>query len=218
MASAGMKPWVDRLLRVVGGATLASVLLVLGAVILHRPLLGAAGDFLIVSDPPVSADAIFLLNGGLHVRPQKAAELYRSGYAPRVVLARAAPQVLIGHEQFRSVTDIALEVLREAGVADSAVIVLPVPGGAESTEDEARALATFLRDRPAQRLLVVTSDYHTRRTRWTLRREVNRPSLEIRMIPAPEEFSGDRWWRTEEGLIVNFEEYIKVVHTWLRGL
>jgi uncharacterized SAM-binding protein YcdF (DUF218 family) len=192
--------------------------MLLMGLILHRPLLRALGDYLIVSDPPASADAIFLLNGGLRVRPQRAAELYRDGYAPKVVITRAAPEVLIGHEQFRSVTDIALEVLREEGVADSSLILLPAPGGARSTEDEARALEAYLRDRPVRRLLVVTSDYHTRRTRWTLRRELDRPSLDLRMVPAREEFSGDEWWRTEEGLILNFEEYIKLAHTWLRGL
>lgn len=87
----------------------------------------------------------------------------------------------------------------------------------ESTQGEARALARYLRKHPLRSVLVVTSDYHTRRARWTLRRELTDQRVELRMAGAPASFSARHWWRSEEGLMLTLEEYLKFVHTWLRS-
>lgn len=209
--------WIDRILRGLGAVAATLLLLCLLALALYRPILSALGDFLVVGDEAARADFIFLLNGGLRVRPARAAELYRAGYAPMIVIARGADSILVDPDEHRSATGISLAILRQHGVPDSALVILPSEEGTASTADEADALARYLQAHPARRILVVTSDYHTRRTRWTLRRELGGVPVELRMIPAPEEFSGPGWWRSEEGFLAYLEEYLKFFHSWVRN-
>jgi uncharacterized SAM-binding protein YcdF (DUF218 family) len=62
---------------------------VVAAVWLARePLLSAAGRFLIVEDPLDRSDVIVVLSGGRKdERVRQAADLYKAGYAPRVLLS-----------------------------------------------------------------------------------------------------------------------------------
>ena len=53
----------------------------------HRPLLVGFAFLFRVDDPPTASDAVVVLLGGSDSRPLKAAELYRRGLAPVVLLA-----------------------------------------------------------------------------------------------------------------------------------
>jgi uncharacterized SAM-binding protein YcdF (DUF218 family) len=98
-------------------------------------------------------------------------------------------------------------------VPDGAILVLRTAGGVASTQDEADALRDFLTRDPAERVVVVTSDYHTRRSRWILRRRLADLSVDLRMDPAPgPAFDARSWWRSEGGAIITFQEYLKMVH------
>jgi len=68
------------------------LLLVVLAILLiedvRRPLLNAAGRFLVVQDPLEKADVIIVLSGGRRdERVRQAADLYHQGYAPLVLLS-----------------------------------------------------------------------------------------------------------------------------------
>lgn len=190
-------------------------LALLGLLLASHPLLfRALGELLVLEQAPIMADAALLLNGGLHTRPEVAAALYRQGYYPRILIAET-PRAAHHQGDCGNVTLAAVRVLREHGVPESAISVLPFGAGVTSTQDEARALAAYLRHRPADRILLVTSDYHSGRARWTVRREVSSLS-ELGIATAPEPFSATDWWRTEQGLIAYASEYAKWVHTLLR--
>ena len=131
-------------------------------------LLRAAASWLDVGQRPHKADYVMLLNGGENSRPFAAAALVKGHWARRVLVAEtaASPEVIDGivppyHEINR-------RVLLSRGVAAADVAILP--GAAASTYDEAAALAAFLRDKPNARVLVVTNDCHTRRSRWVFAR------------------------------------------------
>src|SRR5665647_136067 len=49
--------------------------------------LTAVGNFLVVEDLPSEAEAIVVLSGDLGARLEQGVELYRQGYAPRLILA-----------------------------------------------------------------------------------------------------------------------------------
>jgi uncharacterized SAM-binding protein YcdF (DUF218 family) len=175
-------------------------------------LLEAAGRAAVVSDPVAPADFIFLLNGGTAARPPHAAALYHRGLAERIFIARAAEPVPQLRDVYPSQTEAAVLVLERAGVPREAVLILDGGAGTTSTAEEARLLAAFLRRHPAERVLVVTSDYHTRRTRWHLRRELRGTDVELRMAAAAEPFGPHDWWRSEAGLIAYVEELLKWAH------
>lgn len=208
----------SRRLRRAGTAALALLLLALAAYALRAPLLTGAARLLTVRDPVTRADLILVLGGEVDTRPVHAAELYRRGVAPRVVLVRerAGPAVRAG--LYPSRTDVAARILRRGGVPDSALVVLAPPGGASSTAEEAAALRAHLAGGGARRVVVVTNPYHSRRARLALRRATRGLPVEVLVSPTPAwGFTERDWWRSEEGLIAYFNEWVKLGAYLLRG-
>jgi uncharacterized SAM-binding protein YcdF (DUF218 family) len=100
-------------------------------------------------------------------------------------------------------------VLRKRGVAAADVRLLP--GAAATTYDEAAALATFLQDHPAARVLVVTNDFHTRRSRWVFARVLGDRDGQVSFVSAPtDEFPMDHWWQSQCGFQLIATEYLKL--------
>ena len=196
-------------LRLLGAVCLALLLFGVTAYALHRPLLTGFANALTVDDDLAPAEFIYLLGGDAHIRPVHAARLFRQGFAPRVVITGAPEQP--------DSSNPVVQLLRIEGVPDSAVTSLPLPPGAASTQDEGRALRDYLEENPAERVIVVTSPYHTRRARWTLRRELDGVPVEIRMSAAPDpRFDASNWWQNEEGFVAYLTEALKFVHTLVR--
>ena len=193
-------------------------LLLAGGVYLARvPILTALGEFLTVEDRLAPADAIFVLAGEANVRPATAAELYRAGLAPRILIPR--PEEYLSHEllELQNVTEAAVMVMRRLGVPDSAITVLEMPGGSTSTIDDARLLRDHVLAHDLRRIIVVTSAFHTRRTRWVLGEVLDRERVTLMMAPAPDpRFDESNWWKSEAGLVAYAEEYLKWIHNRCR--
>lgn len=161
---------------------------------LRHPILRAMGDFWIVPDPPSQADAIIVLADDNYSadRATKAAELYREHYAPLIVAS--------GHmlRPYFGIGDLMKRDLTERGVPASAIIAYPHQG--DDTLEEARLLRSLIVQRGWSRLLIVTSNYHTRRARYIWRRTL--PSgVNFWMAAAPDQdYDPDRWWETRIGV------------------
>jgi uncharacterized SAM-binding protein YcdF (DUF218 family) len=110
-------------------------------------------------------------------------------------------------------TDMALAVLRRAGVPDSAVQVIAPARPVTSTREEATAFVAFARAHAVRRVLLVTSEFHSRRARWTLRHVPGGERLEVVSTPIRDwAFGPEDWWRHERGLIAVAEEVLKLVY------
>jgi uncharacterized SAM-binding protein YcdF (DUF218 family) len=180
---------------------------------LHVPILIGMAKFLSVEDPPGRADYIVLLGGGIQNRPQKVAELYRAGVAPRVVLARVQDLRAERMKIYPNETDASVKLLGLLGVPASAITVLSVPGGTTSTMEEAAAFRTYIEQRGPATVVLVTSRPHTRRVRWAFRRELRGLPVILRMAGADDpRFNERNWWRTEAGAIQYFVEYLTFAH------
>jgi uncharacterized SAM-binding protein YcdF (DUF218 family) len=194
-------------------ALAAAIVLLALLLLARRPLLTGLADWLTVDTPPTRADAIFVLNGGENTRPLHAAALWRAGYAPRVVIARVNEGPAIGLVR-ENVTDLATDLLQMHGVPRDAIVVLRMGAGITSTAEEARAFAAYTRTHALDTVIVVTSAFHGRRSRWVFRREV--PAEIIMSTAADWQFDETNWWHYERGLITYIQEYIKFLHYVLR--
>jgi uncharacterized SAM-binding protein YcdF (DUF218 family) len=197
----------------VGVAAAAALLLAAGGVIV-------AGRVLVVSDPlPAHADAIVILAGSIPDRVLEAADLYRAGVAPRVVVTRE--QIRRGDATLRARgvrlpegDDLTVAALRTLGVPPSATIVLR--RRSTSTDSEARTIARWACSNHVARLVVVTSRPHTRRSRLILRQALG-PSVALTIHPSRyDSFSPTRWWRIRRDAKTVLSEYQKLAHYWLR--
>jgi len=193
-----------------GLLTRLAVLIVLAAfafgIYLFRvPILQACGRFWIVDDAPGPADAIMILGDDnlQGDRATRAAELYRAHWAPHVVASGRPIRSYI------SIPDLMRRDLEQRGVPDSAILSYPRP--VENTREEAEALRKLAMERGWRHALIVTSSYHTRRTRFIFNR-VWPKDYEFRVIAAHDsDFDPDSWWRTREGLKLVFHETVGIV-------
>ncbi|HEV2489132.1 MAG TPA: YdcF family protein [Candidatus Acidoferrales bacterium] len=179
------------------------ILLLCAAIYLVRvPLLRLLGDFWIVSNPPSNADAILILSDDDFTadRASRAAELYHSGWAPRVV---ASGRWL---RPYASIAELMQHDLETRGVPKKAIV--PYAHDAPDTLEELRDLNDFVQRHGWKRIIVVTSNYHTRRTRY-LARHIFPRTIEVQVVAAPDvNYDPDSWWRTREGLKLFLHESV----------
>jgi uncharacterized SAM-binding protein YcdF (DUF218 family) len=158
-----------------------------------------AGRFLVREDPSEPADAIIVLSGARVERWLEGYELYREHRAPVIVLSpgpteEAETNLRARGIRFPTGADLARDALLQLGVPSEAVRILP--GSVDNTAQEAEALHVLVRETGWQRVIVVTSKYHTRRAGFAFRRELRGVPVHI-LVRASRYDGADpaRWWR-----------------------
>jgi uncharacterized SAM-binding protein YcdF (DUF218 family) len=198
-----------------------AVLVILGVVLgacVTAAVLGA-GRVLVRSDPlPAHADAIVVLAGSISDRVVEAADLYRAGVAPRVVVTRE--RVPRGDWALRArgvrlpeSSEQMVAALEALGVPPGAIEV--IPRRATSTDSEARTIARWACAR-VRSVVLVTSRYHSRRARMILRQALP-PEIALAVRASRHDpFDPTRWWRDRRDAKAVLSELEKLAHYWLR--
>jgi uncharacterized SAM-binding protein YcdF (DUF218 family) len=156
------------------------------------------GRFVAVEDPLQPADAIFVFAGTYAERPLEAYDLYRSGWAPRLVVTRATVEQATFELERRGVRiptehDLTRDALLRLGVPASAVIAPSFVH--DSTAEEARTLGELVREHRWRRVILVSSKYHMRRVKLAAGRYLQGTNVQLiargsRYDPS----TPDRWW------------------------
>lgn len=172
------------------------------------PLLTLAGRVLVEDNAPSRADAILVLGGDdLGTRIVKAAELAKQGYSPYVLVS--GPPNLLGHD-----SDGTIEFAERKGYAASLFHPVWLPPGTDSTRSEATFLGNYLRAHQIKHILLVTSNYHTRRAARLWRKQAS--WIAVTVIAAPDPFfTPDGWWKSRTGQKTCFLEWTKTIAAWL---
>ena len=177
------------------------VVIVLFAVLYwaRHPILRFAGESWVIDAPAAHADALLLLGDDNFYadRATHAAELIRHGVAPLVVASgrRLRPSAGIAELQEHD--------LIERGVPKDKIIRFP--HDADSTLEEAVALARLCSDHHFHSVIVVTSNYHARRARYIFGK-VFPPAIAVSVAGAHDgDFDPENWWekRKSEELFVH---------------
>lgn len=143
-----------------------------------RPLLI---DFLFYEEKPVKADVIILLSGEKDERGRmtKAAELYHAGYADKVLLTNA------------SAPGCSIEYAESFGIPRDA---LSTEYKATSTYENALYSKEILLEQGIKSALVVTSNYHMRRSKLAFERVYRDSGISFTYVPYhPESITRDSW-------------------------
>ncbi len=138
--SSPLRRWIARLTRVTLALLFAVLVAGVAAYMFPR-------QFLTIDDGEVKGDVLVVLGGG-DGRAARAAELYRQGAAPRVLVTGFGD------------TASNIETLEQGGVPARAIYVEP---RALSTLDNAKFSLPILRRMGAVRVILVTSWFHSRR-------------------------------------------------------
>ena len=176
---------------------------------------------LIVQGEPGNADALAILAGSdaYLERTKLAAQLFRQGRAPKIILTN---DNLMGgwvEEEQRNpmFVERAIKELRLAGVPADRIEVLSPP--VSSTYDEAVLLKSYSTTQKLRSLLVVTSAYHSRRALWVMRRVFRDDHVDIGLAvvaPGHQDPAPATWWLQPKGWRIVALEYPKMVFYWLK--
>ena len=176
---------------------------------------------LIVEKPLERADALLVLGGSSTYveRTRKAAEIYRSGVAPKIFLTDDGERGGWSRAEKRNLAfvELARDSLISGGVpANNIEIIKPQVSG---TIDEARALLNRSQTDNLHGVLLITSAYHTRRALRTFEKQFAdrgvKTELGIAAAPTGEQTPPPNyWWLSRRGWNLVAGEYLKLAGYW----
>jgi uncharacterized SAM-binding protein YcdF (DUF218 family) len=186
-------------------------ILVLMLLAFRQQALDALGEFLVVSDPLEHADLIYVFAGDFWgSRVLAGANLGSKGWAPKVIMSGGF--YTAGGQVNRYESDLAVDFAVQHGYPRG--LFLSVPLEVPSTIDEARAMGPIFHRLGARRIILVTSNFHSRRAAQVFRLFL--PEFEFRMEGSPDHtFDPHAWWKTPEQRHLLFSEYQKMIGTLL---
>ena len=161
-----------------------------------------AGSFLVV-DEPRSSDVILVLAGETNKRPARALQLLAQGYGRRVVLDVPTNSKLYEFTEIQLAQKYVQDLPQGASVS-----VCPIDG--LSTKDESKDAEKCLAREGGKRVLIVTSDFHTRRALSVLRREVPGNEYSVAAAHNAEQF-GVRWWTHRQWAKTFVDEWLRLI-------
>lgn len=178
------------------------LVLILLCFVFRIQILTAMGAALVRNDPPEKADAAVALAGDdFGYRVLTAAQLVKDGWVPYALIS--------GTPYFSSnEAELAVAYAETHGYPRSYFRTFERP--VVATRDETHAIADFLKTQHVRKILLVTSNFHTRRAAFLMHQAA--PDLQIRAVAAPDKyFTPDAWWKSRGGQRTFLLEWTKTL-------
>jgi uncharacterized SAM-binding protein YcdF (DUF218 family) len=170
-------------------------------------LAASAGNMLVV-DAPERSDVILVLAGETDRRPTRALQLLDQGYAQRVVIDVPAAAKIYGFTEIELAGKYVQSLSKPASVSVCAINGL-------STRDESHDAQKCLARESGKRVLIVTSDFHTRRALSIFRHEIRGKSFSVAAVQDDTQF-GKRWWTHRQWAKTCLDEWLRLL--WWNGV
>lgn len=170
-------------------------------------------------EPLQHADAIYVLGGSWVQRWLEAADLYREGYAPAIVISRGSLGPGDDELQRRGIRIPGPAELGRNAMVESlkipATAIEIISTDADNTAQEAEAIRPIVQTRHWRRLIVITDRPNTRRAEFAMRRVLG-PDVEIIMRASRHDpFTPGTWWSSRQNFRAMFYEVPKLCAYWL---
>jgi hypothetical protein len=180
------------------------IALTLTGVVLFALFLAFAGRLLVV-DQPQPSDGIVVLAGGRDNRYDKGLEMLGKGYGKVLFFDARTDVVQFGRTPFNMGQEF---IHNTAGALLAKAKMCPIRG--DSTYEETEHIADCLRPTGAHRVLLVTSEYHTRRSFQIVRARLPQYQWSVAAAYNPYDF-GVNWWQHREWAKTTLLEWTKLV-------
>ena len=157
------------------------------------------------ANDPVKTDLIVTLGGGGAERDQMAVNLYKAGYAKKILLTGMGGAVDSGKGFYQSPRSLFL--LKQGVPAET----LLFDGLSDSTHQEALTIAALLTAHHWHSALVVSDPPHLRRINFCLQPVFKKAGLSYRLIQSNvPTWQADRWWQEERWRQFCLNELVKL--------
>ncbi len=162
--------------------------------------------------PAKGADAIVLFMGDPVDRVPHVANLYKRGYASKIVLVESEGSKLVDLGLKPLDGQIAYDYLTKIFHIPATDIIFNDKSRVTSTLEESRALLRAIDENKLRNIILATSWYHSSRVHWTFAKlKTNHLSLESYPSPIP-----SKWYQKESEFLNVFNEYIKWPYNYVR--
>lgn len=187
--------------------TFAFLSLVVVLIATHPLYLGALGNFLVISEPLSKSDALVVLDGDYpeNERLLHAVQLWQSGYAPKIILSAK-----LGH--WTSYKDYPgwRHAMKLKGLPPEIVFV--AGHDADSTKEEAQKLLPYMQEHGFGNVIIVTSNYHTRRAKQVFEKAWQGSSIHFSMSAVESnDYHPHEWWKHRADSRTFFYEFSKTI-------
>jgi hypothetical protein len=164
---------------------------------------GLTSGWFLVLNHPEQADVIVVLAGETAHRPARALELLSQNFAPRILLNVPADEKVYS----RTTLQLAREYVDGLSQRNT-VMICPIVG--LSTRAESGDVAKCLQNSDIHNVLLVTSDFHTRRALSTFRHQLPKYHFSVAAAYDPQQFGTD-WWRHRQWAKQNLDEWFRLM-------
>lgn len=201
------------------GIWLTAVLFMAILIVIFRvALLQGMGNFLIHEDEFDRTQVLIVLGGNSLERGTAALELYKSGRVKHIVCSGGnipGPLEAIGQPMYEA--ELTALFLTENGVPADAITVLTNSTSTLEESQEVLQWASFEGHNSAANGLfsvtVLSSRFHTGRVRRVFQKTWKGAKFDLRVTGAPSlNYNENEWWKSEEGLIMVNNEYVKSLY------
>jgi len=162
-----------------------------------------AGRMLVI-DQPRTSDVILVLAGETEHRPARALQLLGEGYTRKIVLDVPAEGQVYEFSLLQLAARYVENLPQKASIS-----MCPIEG--LSTKDEVREAEQCLAREGAKSVLIVTSDFHTRRALHIFQKEIPGISFSVAAVQDSTQF-GTRWWAHRQWAKTLLDEWLRL--TW----
>ncbi len=193
-----------------GALVLVGAILIIGAVF-SESLLNGVSRALVYENPLIKTGAIVVLAGGNGSRVETAAKLYHEGFGEKLFFSGF--RVYPGTYTSTLMKNYALKL----GVPEDKIIA-SIPDVEVSTRGESVANLELLKKHHIKIFILVTSAYHTRRSKLIYENAISLLGYDIEFLvyPAPDPFVPIQgWWRLRTGQKGIFLEGLKSIAYYL---
>ena len=171
------------------------------------------GKLLIKNDPLSKADIIIVLAGEQGERVQYGVELYKQGYAKKILFSGGS---IVGFPGGEKITWAGLmkNYAIELGVPETAIIL---QDGSRSTQEDALFSFRLLQNQNFYSVILVTSPYHSRRA-YLIFNQIFK-GIEIHSAPVANSwYDATSWWKNFKGRHQVVREYFAYLWYFLEDL
>ncbi len=161
-----------------------------------------AGRMLVI-DQPRTSDVILVLAGETEHRPARALQLLGEGYTRKIVLDVPAEGQVYEFSLLQLAARYVENLPQKASIS-----MCPIEG--LSTKDEVREAEQCLAREGAKSVLIVTSDFHTRRALHIFQKEIPGISFSVAAVQDSTQF-GTRWWAHRQWAKTLLDEWLRLI-------
>lgn len=166
-------------------------------------------------DETASVEAVFVLGGSSYDRGLEAVEVMNQGFTSQAVCTGGnVPSILAAIDTVMYEADCTKQFMQSRGIPAERIAALTT---STSTKEESEEILAYCKSHGLSSIMVISSRLHLRRVRWVFEEMFAKEGITVNFHGAPsQQFDEALWWKSEGGLIMVNNEYVKLFYYALK--